>query len=90
MKNLPILQRLSSALSPRKAIKGAQSRSAKLREELAEAESVEDLIERLFADNLEILDEVEKAAVTMQRAITKMRNLAKARKAELEALLSEE
>ncbi len=87
---LAILKRVRGAISIKKTVTGVQSRSAKLREELAEAESVEDLIRGLITELDETLDEVEKAGLSMQRATTKMRNLAKERKAQLQELLSEE
>ncbi len=74
----------------RRTVKGVQSRSAKLREELAEAESVEQLVQSLFEIIDEMLDEMDRAAQSTQRANTKMRNIIKDRKAQLVALLSEE
>ena len=87
---LAILKKVRGAISIRKTVTGARSRSAKLREELAEAESVEELIEGLFNVIDEMLEEVEKAGIVQQRAITKMRNIGKERKAQLQELLSEE
>ena len=89
-KHLSIIQRVSNLISVKRTVQGAKSRSAKLREELAEAESVEDLIESLFNVIEEMLEEVEKAGIAQQRATTKMRNIAKDRKAQLRDLLSEE
>lgn len=87
---LSIIQRVSQALSVGKTVQGVRKRSARLREELEEAESVEQLIESLFAAYDEMLEEVEKAGLSMQRATTKMRNIAKERKAQLHGLLKED
>lgn len=89
-KGITLFRRVTQALSVRKTVKSARSRSDKLREELEEAVSVEQLIEGLFMFIDEILEEVEKAGISQQRATTRMRNIAKERKAQLEALLKEE
>ena len=89
-KSLSILQRVTQAISVKKTVKSARLRSAKLREELEEAESVEQLIESLFMVIDEMLEEVEKAGLSMQRATTKMRNIAKERKEQLHSLFSED
>ena len=59
MGEITIFQRVSQALSVHKTVKSARTRSAKLREELEEAESVEQLIESLFMIIDEMLEEVE-------------------------------
>ncbi len=87
---LSIFKRVTRAITVRKTVEGVRDRTSKLRDELAEAESVEELIRGLITELDETLDEVEKAGLSMQRATTKMRNMAKARKAELQALLSED
>ena len=89
MEEISLFQRVSKAISVRKTVKSARLRSAKLREELEEAESVEQLIESLFSAYDEMLEEVEKAGLSMQRATTKMRNIARERKAQLHGLLNE-
>ena len=89
-KGITLFQHVKQALSVGKTVKSARSRSDKARQELAEAESVEQLIEGLFMFIDEILEEVEKAGISQQRATTRMRNIAKERKAQLESLLKEE
>ena len=89
-KRLSVIQRVSDLISIRKTVRGAQARTARLREELQEAESIEQLIESLFIAYDEMLDEVEKSSQSMQRANTKMRNIARERKTQLQALLKEE
>ncbi len=78
-----IIHRVSGALFTRKTVQGARARSAKLREELAEAESIEALIESMFTENMEMIAEIEQLT-------TKMRDVALARKTRLQALLSED
>ncbi len=90
MPNLPVLRKIQEAISVRRTVKGVRARSAQLREELAEAESVEQLVESLFMVIDELLEEVEKAGLSVQRATTKMRNLAKERKAQLHEMLSDD
>ena len=89
-KGITLFQHVKQVLSVRKTVKSARSRSDRIREELEEAESVEQLIEGLFMFIDEILEEVEKAGISQQRATTRMRNIAKERKAQLESLLKEE
>ena len=78
-----ILKRVSGALFTRKTVQGARARSDKLREELAEAESIEALIESMFTENMEMIEEIE-------HLTNKMRDLAEERRARLQALLSED
>ncbi len=78
-----ILKRVSGALFTKKTVQGARARVDKLKEELAEAESVEALLESLFTENLEMIGEIE-------RLTTKMRDVAQEQKTRLQALLSED
>ena len=87
--SLSVIQRVANFISVRKTVKSTQTRSARLREELEEAESVEQLIESLFVAYDEMLNEVEKASQSIQRANTKMRNISRERKSQLETLLKE-
>ena len=89
-KSLSVIQRVTNLISVKRTVKSARTRSSRLREELEEAESVEQLIESLFNIIEEMLEEVEKAGIAQQKAITRMRNIAKERKAQLAELLNEE
>ncbi len=89
-KSLSVIQRVTNLISVKRTVKSARTRSSRLREELEEAESVEQLIESLFNIIDEMLAEVEKAGIAQQKAITRMRNIAKERKAQLAELLNEE
>ncbi len=87
-KSITIFQRVK-ALTVRNTVKSARSRTDKLREELAEAESVEQLFESMFVEYNDLLEEVDKATQSMNRATTKIRKTVKDRKAQLAALLEE-
>ncbi len=87
---ITLLQRVKQTLSVHKTVTSVRSRTTRAREELEEAESVEELVAGLFAIIDEMLGEVEKAGIAQQRSVTRMRNIAKERKAQMDSLLQEE
>ncbi len=77
---ITLLQRVTGLVRTKKTLSGVRARTDQLREELEQAESVEDLINGLFALIDEMLDEVDKSGQSIQRANTLMRNRIKSRK----------
>lgn len=77
---LSIIKRIGSLIKVRKTLIKVHSRTELARAELKEAENLEKLIEGLFAAYDEMLDEVDRAGQSVQRATTKVRNIVKERK----------
>lgn len=80
---ITLLQRVTGLVRTKKTLSGVRARTDQLREELEQAEGVEELINGLFALIDEMLDEVDKSGQSIQRANTLMRNRIKARKESL-------
>jgi len=89
-RGLSLVQRVTGMVRTKKTLGGIRSRTEKLREELEQAESVEELVSGLFALIDEMLDEVDKSGQAIQRANTLMRNRIKARKETLGKFFSEQ
>ena len=84
---LSIIKRIGHIIRVRKTLNKVHSRTEVAREELKDAESVEKLIEGLFAAYDEMLDEVDRAGQSVQRATTKVRNIVKERKAAISEVM---
>ena len=77
---LAIIKKIGSLIRVRKTLTKVRGRTDLARAELKDAENVEQLIEGLFKAYDEMLDEIDKAGQSVQRATTKVRNIVKERK----------
>ena len=78
-RSLSVVQRVSKLMPFGKTVKGVRTRSGKLREELKEAESVEQFIEDSLAAYDELIEEIGKVG-----------NAAKERRQQMDSFLSDE
>lgn len=84
---LAIIKKIGSLMRVRKTLTKVRGRTELAKAELKDAENVEQLIEGLFTAYDEMLDEIDKAGQSVQRATTKVRNIVKERKAAISEVM---
>ena len=85
---LSIISRIFHIVKTRRTMIKVRARTETARAELEEAENIEKLIEGLFTAYDEMLDEIDKAGQSVQRATTKVRNIVTERKKAISEIMN--
>ena len=86
-RELSLLGRLGHLSKVREVLFGLKQRKEEARKAYEEVDTLESLVQGMFVSYDELLDDLEKAANSVQRAVTRIRNTVKERKAEIDQIL---